>query len=152
MNESEKTTVTFLVHQLHAEHGKLHQSLAEIRNQFDACQKEAGPVKAKCLADLIQRMQTHIEAHFAHEERGGWLEEAVVRAPHLSHRLTLLEKQHTTLRSQIAKLVEMAKTHDGSVQCSTRLRDHFERFAKQLLEHEAEEERVLAEGFNEELE
>ncbi len=156
MTEHDKTAISLLMHQLQTGHDELRQLLEEVRSGFTACKQVTGAERGQCLAAAVRELQGHIETHFAREEQGGWLEEAVIRAPHLAHRLTLLEREHTPLRQQLAKLVEFVATADCVADCTAgrlaQLQKDFDHFVAKLLHHEAEEEQVLAEGFNEELE
>jgi hypothetical protein len=151
MDEANLTTVNLLRRQARAEHEELHQLLTEVRNQFGACTQHTDPAKGRCFAEAARQLRQHIDSHFAHEASGGWLEEAVVRAPHLAHRLTRLEHEHEPLRKQAAHLVKMAEALDRTSDPPDALHKEFDRFAKRLLKHEADEEQVLSEGFNEDL-
>lgn len=151
MNEINAATVNLLVREARAEQAKLRELLDKVRNRLCDCKRQAGDSKGQCLVKAVRKLQKHIEAHFAFEEQGGWLEEAVIRAPHLAHQLTLLEREHEPLRRHAAELVKMAETFGHGDQVIDELRDQFECFAERLLQHEADEDRMLAEGFNEEL-
>jgi hemerythrin-like domain-containing protein len=149
MDAINQTTVNLLTHQARTEHEELHQLLDEVCNQL--CPSNRDDFKATFLGDAIRRLQRHLETHFAHEECGGWLEEAVACAPHLAGRLTKLEREHGVLRKQMAELIEAAKALERAPGDSTEFRVAFDQFATRLLQHESDEERMLAEGFNEEL-
>lgn len=152
MTQSDKTNVSLLVHQLQAEHVELRELLEEVHDRFAACHRKSGAARTQCLAKSVRQLQEYIEAHFAREEQGGWLEEAVVRAPHLAHRLTLLEREHIPLRKQIAQLAELVSCDDCTADRLAQFQREFDQFVVRLRQHEADEERVLAEGFNEDLE
>jgi hypothetical protein len=151
MDETYRTTFNLLMHESRAEHNKLHQLLSDVRNQFGACDLRSGDARGRCYAEVVRRLQQHLETHFAHEEGGGWLEEAVVHAPHLAHRLTQLEREHGPLLEQAAHLITIAESLDRTGESPAQLQAEFEQLSVRLLKHEADEAQVLADGFNEEL-
>lgn len=151
MSEENKTTIALLANEARAEHVEMRHLLEHAREELKKCHECGSNASAACVHRAMSEMQDHLERHFAREENGGWLEEAVVRAPHLAHRLTELEQQHRPLRERIAHLVKEAETLDGGRESVQKVREEFEKFAKQLLVHESYEERVLQQGFNEEL-
>lgn len=152
MAENDKTAVSLLVRQLQSEHDKLRQLLDEVRGELAVCHLKPGAARGQCLIEAVRPLQEHLETHFANEEQGGWLEEAVVRAPHLAHRLTMLEHEHAPLRRHVAELLEIVATTECSAARLAQFQNRFDQFVAELKRHEAAEEQVLAEGFNEELE
>lgn len=151
MSEENKTTVALLAHQARAEHEELHHLLGAVQRQLEGCGKQGRCEAGACSAAALKKLREHLLAHFDREEKGGWLEEAVVRAPHLAHQLAALERQHNPLRDCLARLVGDAEAMDGTEESIEQLRVNFEKFAHKLLKHEANEEHVLQEGFNEDL-
>lgn len=152
MSEENKTTIALIANEARAEHVELHHLLDAARMQLEKCAANGQGTAAQCVARTMRQVRDHLEWHFSREENGGWLEEAVIRAPHLSHQLTKLEHQHAPLRERVARLVTLAESSDGTPESVQGLREEFEKFARQLLIHETYEERVLQQGFNEEIE
>lgn len=148
MNDT--TELELGIHQTHEEHARLHQLLA-------ACHADlalATAPTATNIADLqthLTQLHEHLARHFAHEEHGGWLEEAVVRLPRLATQFTTLEKQHADLLARLAALGEKLKTLAVEADQWPAVAGEFEAFAKQLVAHEACEERILEQGFNQDL-
>jgi len=102
---------------------------------------------AASLRELMPKLRIFLQRHFQQEEQGGWLEEAVCSLPRLSHCLTGLEHQHQTLLRETDEALALLSSPlpalaDGA--------DTFQSLANALLAHEAQEEEVLAEGFNQE--
>jgi hemerythrin len=138
------------IHQTHEEHARLHQLLDDCRAQLAL---PTGPTAttAEKLQTHLTDLYEHLARHFAHEEHGGWLDEAVIRLPRLATQLTALEKQHATLLERLAELIRKVQTIANEAVAWQTVAADFEGFARQLLAHEACEERILQQGFNEDL-
>ena len=79
------------IHQTHEEHARLHQLLAACRADLALGARLTATIAANLPLHLTE-LHEHLARHFAHEEHGGWLEEAVIRLPRLGTQLTALEK------------------------------------------------------------
>lgn len=145
-----KTTLDLVTHEARAEHAQMHHLLGEARAQMKACKINAGGMGA-CMADTIAQLRTRLAAHFAREDKGGWLEEAVVRAPHLAKRLTTLEQEHAPLMEQLNRLHQDAVKLQPTPEATTEFETEFEAFAARLLAHEEAENAILCTGFNEDM-
>ena len=152
MNEESKTTITLLTKEARQEHADLHKLLETVRNQIGKCSEGKPGQAGSCLVKVMKQLCEHVENHFDREENGGWLEEAVVRLPHLSRRLRVLERQHKPLSERVRSLLAFAETFDGRSESVEQLRNNFEVFSRLLLIHELSEDRLLQRGFNEDLE
>ncbi len=100
-----------------------------------------------CVADLRE----HLAAHFAREESGGFLEHATTELPRLASEATALEKEHPDLLREFDKFLELTSSIEPSEAEYHRLAIEFRRVAKLLLTHEVAENRLLQQGFNEDL-
>jgi hemerythrin len=146
---TEASDTDALVHQVQVQHKELHRMLDEIRSH---CERLAVPQHtadgAAHLKEIVPRLRTFLQRHFQQEEQGGWLEEAAARIPRLSHSLTELEKQHRDLLGQTDQVIVQLEQppHEliGAVSKLAALADA-------LKAHEAREEEVLSQGFNEDL-
>jgi hemerythrin len=142
------STITSLVHQVHTQHQELHRLLDEIAQRAGqlAAPDQAANAAAE-LKSLMPKLRVFLERHFQQEEQGGWLEEAACQLPRLSHSLTELEHEHRMLLQQTDEAIQLlAGPVEPAVGVATNLRS----LVKSLLDHEAREEVVLAEGFNQE--
>jgi Hemerythrin HHE cation binding domain len=133
------------VEHLQHEHGRLHQLLLEIGHEVEKL-GQAGPPSgvfdhlAQRLTDLRQQLQTH----FAEEEAGGCLEEAVTRCPSLSDDSKAIVAEHPVLDRMLEQL--LVQTRKQAVSSSDFQRD-YQAFAKKLHAHEAAENRLLQMAF-----
>ena len=97
---------------------------------------------------LLQQLNEHAVKHFAHEEEGGYFQEAIAAAPRLANRAEQLEQQHPALAAALAGLLAQAEEGDGSEQCWQALTYRFEDLAQRLRQHEANENKLVQEAFN----
>jgi hypothetical protein len=106
------------------------------------------------LAGLFGRLRDQLAMHFALEEAFGYFEDPVSVAPHLSQRANDLRGQHGRLYVLIRDLAEHAEQslygedHSDSPNRITAL---FRAFDSELKEHEACENELILEAFNEDI-
>jgi len=90
------------------------------------------------LASLLEDLEGHLRSHFEHEERGGYLEEALALAPHFANRAARLVGEH----SQFLQMVR--EMHDATSDCGWEaVAGHFQDFTHRFVEHEADENRLV---------
>jgi len=133
------------VEHLQHEHSHLNQLLLEIGHDVAALDKASDRTEplghvAKRLSDLRQQLQKH----FAEEETGGCMEEAVARCPTLSESSKGILAEHLQLDRMLEQLVEQTPNRAGS---SADVQRDFQDFAKKLHEHEGAETRLLQMAF-----
>jgi hypothetical protein len=133
-----------------AEHRHFGRMINEIRRAFEA------PVHPGNLVAVISDAHAKLSvfsqqmrAHFETEEEGGYMEEAVARLPVLSHNADKLIAEHTVLRAALDGVVKRLDAVGDSIAEWNACRDDFKRFAQQIATHEANENWLLHEGFNE---
>jgi uncharacterized protein YdcH (DUF465 family) len=155
MNTLEKADPYFANAQ--AEHQELRHMVAELKTLFDDRRREEAAAKlktAKLQAALVERL-THLRdrvaEHFAPEEQGGYLEEALSRLPRLSHEADVLLSQHAPLAAQLEAIVKRARAADKTPRDWAALETEFIDFTEKLAAHDAGETQILESAFNEEL-
>jgi hypothetical protein len=100
---------------------------------------------------LIADADRLLNAHFAFEEAGGHLSDALAIAPRLSHRAARLRHDHRKFSARFAKLATFARgmrARDGSWD---RLKAAIREFNEELRTHELEENRLIQEAFLDDL-
>jgi hypothetical protein len=100
----------------------------------------------------LSRMQEHLERHFALEEEGGYLEEALAMAPRLGPQASKLLAQHAEFKQAMFKLVAAAERSRKTPALWPRLARQIEELLKRLEAHESAENRIIQAGFNVDLE
>ena len=133
-----------------AEHRQFGRMINEIRHAFEASVEPAGVAAAVAGArDKLTVFNQQMRAHFEMEEDGGYMEEAVARLPVLSHNADKLIAEHGILRMAIDHLINHLETAGDSATTWEACREEFKRFSAQMATHEANENWLLHEGFNE---
>lgn len=130
------------------EHGELKDLLSQVRSTIHDQQPDAQQAR-QLIGDLYERIQSH----FHHEEAGGYLGEALERAPRLTNQAGRLHEQHETLSEVLGELRNHVQrtvpTDDLRVDAWWKeLTDQFQDFLNQLLRHETEEDKLTQEAFN----
>jgi hypothetical protein len=133
-----------------AEHRHFGRMINEIRRAFDAPVESQTVGAAVAVArDKLTVFNQQMRAHFDMEEEGGYLEEAVARLPVLSHNADKLIAEHAALRMAIDGVVKRLADVRDSIAEWNACREEFKRFSEQIATHEANENWLLHEGFNE---
>lgn len=128
-----------------AEHRRLQELVREIQTIFENRDETLGEVKER-LVKGFRSLRSELSRHFAEEDEGGCIEEAVSRIPSLSSAATELENQHPLLLDSLDCLIDhVAKAPVGGR--AAELEKEFATLAQQLNTHEAAENRVLERGF-----
>lgn len=129
---------------MRAEHRRLHECVEQIEQQWR--EQKAGPADfAPRLASSLESLGGELARHFEEEENGGCLEEAVSRQPSLSQETRRLEHEHGEMLGLVRGLVGRLRTlpRGDSIE---RIETDYHHFVETLQDHEAAEDRILAEG------
>ena len=130
-----------------AEHRRLHSMLREMRAAIVNSTKPDGEASFAEVAQTLQRLHRELEHHFAQEEAGGCLDEAVSRCPRLSGEAKRVEAEHPDILAEVNGLIQLATSQEPNDESRLAIQKGFERLYQRLLSHEAAENRILAEGF-----
>lgn len=134
------------------EHELLHHAVMELKALMES--KPPALVDAITMAQaakLFNDLHDKLQRHFAREEQGGYLEEALARTPRLAPQARLLQKQHAEFSLESLRIVMITRSHKPLPQLWAELQSAFQLFAKRLLAHEAAEDSLLEQAFNEDL-
>ncbi len=129
---------------MRAEHRRLSHCLRGVERQWEAV--GLAPASSELFDHLLQELRAlraELARHFAEEEAGGCLEEAVSALPQLSREVARLEREHAELLEALDRLLldMRAGARRGS---PVRTCEHeFRRLAARLRGHEAAETRIL---------
>lgn len=129
-----------------AEHEELAELLDAIRGALSSAERERNQIEG-----LVERLSTAVALHFEHEESGGYLQEALDRAPRFTGQADSLRLQHDGLREEIEKLRMLLHSGVESAAWWTRIDSDFQRFASQLLQHEHAENQLLQQAFTDDI-
>jgi hypothetical protein len=134
----------YIVHLFHV-HDRLDHLLREIGKEVANLNQAGQPEDSfaqvgQRLADLRQQLQ----AHFAEEEAGGCLEEAVSRCPRLGVDSNAILAEHPLLDQMLEQL--LVQTRNSTAPPADVQKD-FQVFAERLRAHESAENRLLQMAF-----
>jgi hypothetical protein len=136
-----------------AEHRELHDVLRNVDRAWRVCETHDW-TEADCgeCCGALTALKDHLTHHFAQEEAGGYLEEALTLAPRLGATADRLLAQHPVLLARCAELVELARRSGADKTAQRRLHEKFPAMRKLLLEHERGENAVMQEAYHVDLE
>lgn len=132
------------VQHVYAEHRRLHRMLQEARAAIRQCSPEERNPR---ILEVLRRIRSELQQHFAEEEGGGCMDEAVCRCPSLGGELHRIEEEHPELLAACDRLIARALDAGPSVEDHTALTREFDDLCHQLHAHEAAENELLAKGF-----
>jgi hemerythrin len=148
------------IHQVHevnpffqqalAEHRDLHQVFDRIRAAIAATDAPT-PEQRREVTQMIVNLRDCLAQHFAQEERGGYLEEAVTRLPRLEAKAAALQRQHGELLDAANAVLIAARQAATPADAWNVLRIEYTKLMQRLCAHEAAENEVLQTAFNEDI-
>jgi len=132
------------------EHRDLFNLMSSVRSAF-AAETASTPDGQAVLLSMLHQLRDHLHDHFAQEEEGGFLEEAVSRMPRLSAAVRSILRQHPGLLAELDSLID---TLGSGIDCTVSWSDAnhaFDVFSAHMAAHERSENTVVQEGYNEDL-
>lgn len=133
-----------------AEHRDLFHLLLSVRSAL----ANAGPPtpdRRSEVLDSMHHLRDHLADHFAKEEQGGFLEEAVARIPRLSAAVQSILGQHPLLLANLDRVIEDLEASPADSGAWARANHDFEAFSARMTAHERSENAVVQSGYNEDL-
>jgi len=95
----------------------------------------------------LDEIHQHLEQHFAREEEGGYLEEALVHAPRLKSQAAELMAEHPLLLKKFGELVAAAKSGKKGQPQWPLLASDLSKAIDELVRHEMGENQLLQDAF-----
>jgi hemerythrin HHE cation binding domain-containing protein len=135
------------VSHLIAEHRRLHYLLRQMQI---AIASSIGPDEQPSFAPVqraLTQVRQELTRHFAEEEDGGCLDEAVSLCPRLVGEAKRIEDEHPLLLADLDGLIARSQTSPATHPNQLTLQRDFDRLCQQLREHEKAENRLLSQAF-----
>ena len=133
---------------LHHEHSRLNRLLLEIGHEMARLGRpDAEQGLPERLKTRLTDLSGQLKAHFAEEEEGGCLEEAVTRSPSLAADVKTVLEEHQVLARLLHTL--LAQVSDPAAQPAD-LSATWQTFYTKIQAHEAAETRLLQMAFGSE--
>jgi ABC-type transporter Mla subunit MlaD len=134
--------------------GAEHQELRRLLHALQPALGSDHPWSRESARELqarLQDLETCLQRHFAQEESGGYLEEALALAPRFSAQASRLLAQHAELLGKLRQALEQAFAAVESPAAWQDLQFKTTTFIKELLAHEADENKIVQRAFNTDL-
>lgn len=130
-----------------AEHRRLHGVLRKVRSSLVYA---VGPDEAPSFTEVVRiiiGMRNELARHFAQEEAGGCLEEAVSHCPKLSAEAGRIEAEHPQLLAEADRLIAQARQLLPTSVNQVALQREFENLFCKIRTHEKSESELLRQAF-----
>lgn len=128
------------------EHSELIDLMTQVRHAIASDIRDPGGVN-----QLIGDLYENVVSHFHHEEEGGYLSEALERAPRLTESAEKLFKQHESLGELLGELRGLTQKRENTDIWWKTLGDSFNNFSRELLLHESAEDALVQEAFTQDV-
>jgi hypothetical protein len=147
MNDTDEIH-SYVLH-LRAEHRELENVVEAVRQVIN----DPPPDLSKeplttCLSERLVSLRRQLDLHFAMEDQGGCLEEALSHQPGLIDDVRRLEAEHPILLAQLDDIILRVRAGDYPADAIEKFQLDFDEFVHRLRAHEAGENRVLQFGLN----
>jgi hemerythrin len=129
---------------LHHEHRRLNQLLRDINHEVAQLGQAVPDARTAQLAKRIDDFRWQLQKHFAEEESGGCLKEAVTRCPSLGTDAKAILEEHPQL-DRMLEQIEAQASDPGTK--PSEIQQKWETFSKKVHAHEAAETRLLQMAF-----
>jgi hypothetical protein len=138
--------------ELDAQHGSVRVALSALTSRVDRVPTLADRCDSHSeLLGLIGDIEALLKAHFAFEEAGGHLGDALSVAPRLSQRAAHLQSDHRRLTAAFAELASFARRMGQADENWELVGVKIREFVVSLQAHELEENRLVQEAYLDDL-
>ncbi len=145
MSNEETNLYVAYVTQLRSEHRRVKQCLAKVERQWGVIRQRSPSVLGfDDLIGSLTELREELFHHFAEEQAGGCVEEAVSHAPHLSRDRAQLERDDHKLIKLIDGLIKSLCKSPESIKG---VEKKYFQLVQQIGSYEAAESRLVAESF-----
>jgi len=140
------------VRRLQDEHRKISEVVEQIQAAHfphgDPVSRRNAQISTDLLIEQLYSLRTMLRDHFEEETTGGCMEEAISRLPRLAADMGVLEADHCSLLEQLDGVIASVQHEVFTGRASETIERRFNDFAEMLYDHEADENRLLEQGFN----
>ena len=126
------------------DHERIHKLVAAVRRAMrPASRAVSGAIPAE-VRERLATLLAQLRRHFADEEEGGVMEEAICFCPSLSHEATVLADDHPVLLRALERILVRLDECRSGLRVTAEEEALVDQFASQLREHEAAENRLFS--------
>jgi hemerythrin len=131
--------------EIHAQHRDLAELFASIEVQIRSAARSGDADALAELARLVSELEIRLPAHFALEEKGGYLSEELARAPRLSRVAARLLNEHAEFLVRLLRFSGSARRTRRAEDCSSLLPETLA-FSEAIRKHERRENQLMREA------
>jgi hypothetical protein len=143
MDSLDENSAHLIAADIAQDHRVLEMALRDVERALNRHDRARGLVEHQ-----LRNLTELIEAHFAREEAGGYMGEALTRAPRLGGTAERLLAEHVDLLDDAQKLHMLARAGVESMAWWRQIEADFTHLKARLLAHEHAENKLLNEAFN----
>lgn len=136
------------INHMATEHRHLEQLLTSAARMFPTWEEIDLAEWLPRIVEQFKKVRTQLGRHFAQEEAGGCLEEAVSHRPALAGEASSLEADHPRLLQQLDALVRRGEQAQPTISQCRALEHDFRTLVAEIHRHEEAENHLLESGFN----
>jgi len=133
-----------------SEHRELSKHISDLREWW-LQRDEIGEPNFLEMSSRIRKLSELLEAHFRHEEQGGYLKVAITAAPRFAEDAEELKLQHAEFLDSIEKFAKKLAYASREQLSWQQVGSEFEEFIERLKKHEAKETKILQSAFADDL-
>jgi len=146
----QKTDAKALFRELQAEHAELLRHLNDVRRWWKEAD-DLGRPNYEEMGNQLQKLRDMLVAHFADEERGGYLAPALAIAPRFAREAAELEQQHARFLDTLDRFASNLKEAKQSFGSWEQVRKEFDAFVEELQNHERAENKIMQAAFGDDI-
>ncbi|MCH5372764.1 MAG: hemerythrin domain-containing protein [Planctomycetes bacterium] len=144
MRSQEKQFYFAFTSHLRSEHRLLRESLEHVQQRWNKSRRrQLSSRDIDELADSLAELRAVLAHHFAEEESGGCIEEAVTHAPQLSRKASQLEHEDSSLLQQLDDIIRRLRARPKSI---GKIEKDYRRVHQKICDHADAESRIVEEG------
>src|SRR5262245_45018033 len=137
------------VNYMQAEHRRLDDLIRRTLQALQVWEENDDASGTQPLIAGLSAIRQELAQHFAEEEAGGCLEEAVARCPSLSGEAKRIQAEHGRLVDSVDDLIQQCRRTRRRTRRDVRaLEQELRAVAHELRRHEEEENQILERGFS----
>ena len=131
-----------------AEHREMRQLVVALRDAINHRNRPWSREVAREAVEAVEAMRVHLHHHFAQEEAGGYLEQALAMAPRFHDEAQTLLAQHAAMLHYIDEVAETAKSSVDDAELWSQVKLQVKDLLRKLVAHESAENRIVQQAFN----
>jgi hypothetical protein len=122
-----------------------HIILLAALKELDSMIRSDAPITPARWLAVLEPLRGDVDAHFAMEEDGGYMDGVVSRHPEWERQVREIQDEHRRLSTALGELIAKAGAGEGQEEA---FRESLRGWIHQIRQHEARESRLVEDAFN----